>query len=169
MLDQKFELKHLGDELAPEIRRLMLEEFLWSLEHEKFYFSKYLTESEYEEYLRMLHEALAAGTPDRLEELLSAHGVFREDAPRKSIQTFAWDEFNKYYMRALCRWVHDHAGYELVVIRGRHSKNSRSSSNTLLRQTKKASSFLNGLRHWPKINPFGANSGLTLTIRAVKA
>jgi hypothetical protein len=165
MLDQKYELQHLGGGLAPEIRRLMLEELLWSFEHEKFYFSKYLTEPGHKEYPRMLHQALATGTPDSLEESLSAQGMFREESPRKSIQTFAWDEFNKYYMRALCRWVQDHGGYELTVIRGRHSESSRSSSDALLGQTKEAASFLNGLRHSPKINPFGANSGLTLMVR----
>jgi hypothetical protein len=165
MLDQKYELKHLGDKPASEIRHFMLEELLWSLQHEKLYFSQYLTDRGGGEYPQLLYKALASGTPDSLEESLSAQGIFREDAPKKSIQTFAWDEFNKYYMRALCRWVIEHAGYALVVIRGRHSESTRSSSNTLLGQTKEASSFLNGLRQSPRINPFGANSGLTLMVR----
>src|SRR5436305_8635781 len=164
MLSQRYELKHLNDALASEIRRLMLEELIWSLENEKFYFSQYFSESGKENYLPLLHAALMSGTPDTLQEGLSASGIIEPGSPSNATQTFAWDEFNKYYMRALCRWIQMHPGCEAIVVRGRESANPRSFSDTQVGRRKEVKDFLGILRTNPRINPFGANSGLTLTI-----
>jgi hypothetical protein len=165
MLDQKYELKHLNDELASEIRPLTLAELLWSLEHQKLYYSKQFTAHGHGEYPRILMDALTSGTPDTLDEALNQPGIFKPNTSRRSAQSFIWDEFNKYYMRALCLWVLTHPGHELVVVRGRMSEHHRDSSDARLGRREDPKKFLEVLRETPKVNPFGANSGLTLTIR----
>src|SRR5260221_13345100 len=111
MLDQRYELRHLHDDLASQVRYLMLAELLWSLENNKLYFSRNFARSESHKYPALLRDGLATGTPDTLDDSLAP--VFRQEVARRSRQTFAWDEFNKFYMRALCRWVQEHSGYEL--------------------------------------------------------
>ena len=169
MLDQRYELRHLQDNLGSEVRRLMLAELLWSLENNKLYSSKNFAESGHREYPSLLRDALATGTPDTLDDSLAAPGIFRPGLARKSAQTFVWDEFNKYYMRALCQWVREHPGYDLIVARGRHSASHRESSDVQLGHTRDPVRFLETLRHVPRVNPFGANSGLTLVIRKSRA
>jgi len=169
MLDQAYDLRHLNDDLAGEVRRLMLEELLWSLENNKLYFSKNFTEKGREEYPSRLCAALEAGTPDTLEVSLATSGIFRAGLAPRSAQSFVWDEFNKFYMRALCRWVSGHPGHELVVSRGRHSTQHREASDRQIGQSRDPVRFLNQLRTAPNANPFGANSGLTLVIRPLSA
>jgi hypothetical protein len=165
MLSQTYELKHLTDHLQHNIRRFTLQELLWSFEHKAVYLSKYLTEAGRARYPQLLAQALDSGSPNSLSDVLGSPGVWQDKAPRNSIATFAWDEFNKYYMRGLCRWIQDHPGYQAVVVRGRHSGAPRSSSDTRINQRREAAGLLQQLRHRPATNPFGANSGLTLEIR----
>jgi hypothetical protein len=165
MLDQKYELKHLSDELAPEIRYLMLEELKLSFDEGEFYYSKQFDELGYREYPRIFLDALASGNPDTLDNALNQPGIFLPNTARKSAQAFIWDEFNKYYMRALCLWVLQHPAYEVIKVRGRDSATHRSSSDARFGHTENPKRFLEVLRGTPKINPFGANSGLTLMIR----
>lgn len=77
---------------------------------------------------------------------------------------FAWDEFNKYYMRALCRLAQTLPDYHVLVARGRQSNHPKRGSSGLLGVEKNTMKFLAGLREVPKVNPFGANSGLTLEL-----
>lgn len=165
MLSQPYELKHLGDHLQHNIRRLMLLELLWSCQHDAVYLSKYLTQAGRDVYPQLLAQALESGSPNSLCDALNAPNLWREGAPRNSVQTFAWDEFNKYYMRALCHWILEHSGYEITVVRGRHSGAHRNSSDAQVNRPRDAAGLLRQLRQRPAINPFGANSGLTLRIR----
>ena len=165
MLDQLYELRHLKDHLAPELRHLMLAELLWSLQHNKIYFSRNFVEERKREYPVLLQDALAEGTPDTLDDSLAASGIFKPGLARRSAQSFVWDEFNKYYMRALCQWVRGHPGHELTVARGRQSAMHRQLSDDRIGQTRDPLRLLNQLRTAPNINPFGANSGLTLIVR----
>lgn len=165
MLERRYRLQHLNDEHAEEVRRLMLAELHRAVEHNKLYCSSYFTEADCQRYPLLLQKALLVGTPDTLEESLNQHACFRPGSPKHAAQTFAWDEFNKYYLRALCLLVQALAGYELVVARGRHSENPKPGSRRLLGQKKDPVAFLAALRNVPKVNPFGANSGLTLELR----
>jgi hypothetical protein len=164
MLEQQYELRHLNDELGPEIRRLMIAELHWAVEHGRFYYSKHFTAPGREKYPLLLQQALAGGTPDTLKESLNVPGYFQAGSRKNAAQTFAWDEFNKYYMRALCLLA-QLPGYDLVVVRGRHSDHPKPESNRLLGTKKDPVRFLSALRDVPKVNPFGANSGLTLELR----
>jgi len=142
----------------------MIAELYWAVEHGKFYYSKHFSAAGSKEYPLLLQNAFAIGNPDTLEQSLNVPGYFQENSPRNAAQTFAWDEFNKYYMRALCLLAQNLAGSELVVVRGRHSGNPKPESNRLLGAKKNPARFLSGLRGIPKVNPFGANSGLTLEL-----
>lgn len=165
MLSQHFELKHITDHLQHNIRRLMLLELLWSCQHDAVYVSKYFTPAGSDRYCQLLAQALESGSPDSFCDALNSPELWQSGAPRNSVQTFAWDEFNKYYMRALCRWTIDHTGSEIVVVRGRRSRTHRSSSDAQMNQRRDAVDLLRQLRDQPAINPFGANSGLTLEVR----
>lgn len=167
MLSQPYELQHLSDQFQSSVRELMLEEFLWSRRHHKIYASKHLTALGVERYPQLLQHALANGSPDSLCDFLHASGLWSTAAPKHSIDTFAWDEFNKYYMRALCRWANENSRFHPVVIRGRHSGAHRSSSDARLNQPRDPAVFLQRLRLQPAINPFGANSGLTLMLQEI--
>jgi hypothetical protein len=70
-------------------------------------------------------------------------------------------------MRAACRWVQKHRGYELVIVRGRQSDTHRESSDTRIGRKQDPRRLLEALRDTPKVNPFGANSGLTVEIRKI--
>lgn len=164
MLDQRYELRHLNDALAPEIRRLMVAELHWSLEQNNLYYSKHFAEPGYKEYPRLLENALWTGNPDTLEESLNVPGYFQTGTPKNAAQTFAWDEFNKYYMRAMCQVALLVPGCVLLVARGRYSSNPKPQSNLLIGRQKNPAKFLAGLRGVPRVNPFGANSGLTLEL-----
>src|SRR5690349_12497893 len=113
MLEQRYNLHHLVDNFALDVRRHMLEELYWSIQHEKVYFSKYFSRSGEKEYPRLLKNALESGNPDTLEESLNLPGNLQTGSPRNAAQTFAWDEFNKYYMRALCLLAQELTGYDL--------------------------------------------------------
>lgn len=164
MLDKRYELRHLNGELAPELRRLMLAELDWSVKNGKIYPSKHFTEAGHKEYPLLLAKALAEGNPDTLEESLNVPGYLQPGSGRSATQTFAWDEFNKYYMRALCHLAQTLHECRLLVARGRHSDNPKPESNRLLGKEKDPVRFLAGLRQVQKLNPFGANSGLTLEL-----
>lgn len=166
MLNQRYELRHLSDEFAPGLRRLMIAELQWSIERNKIYRSKHFTQLGLKEYPLLLEQALLAGNPDSLEESLNVTAYFLPGTPKNAPQIFAWDEFNKYYMRALCRLAQTLPGSRLVVVRGRHSSNPKPESNRLLGTEKNPLKFIAGLREVPKVNPFGANSGLTLELRS---
>jgi hypothetical protein len=146
----------------------MVEEFIWSCRHSKLYMSKYLTAAGSECYPQLLQQALVSGSPDSLCDSLYVAGLWQPGAPKHSIDTFSWDEFNKYYMRALCHWCEERRHYEIVIIRGRHSASHRSSSEIRINETQDPAALLRRLRLQPAINPFGANSGLTLTLREIR-
>jgi hypothetical protein len=167
MLNQPYELKHLSDDHREPMRRLMLEELLWSCRHNKLYASKHLTQAGIERYPQLLEQALAGGSPDSLCGSLGAPGLWQPGAPKNSVETFAWDEFNKYYMRALCRIAQDSPQHALIVLRGRQSGSHRSSSDARINQPRNPATSLQQLRVQPAINPFGANSGLTLTLHKI--
>lgn len=167
MLSQPYELKHLSDDHREPVRRLMLEELLWSCRHNKLYASKHLTPLGVERYPELLQRALASGSPDSLCDFLDAPGLWQPGAPKNSIETFAWDEFNKYYMRALCGFALDSPQHALIVIRGRQSGSHRNSSDARINQMHDPATFLQQLRVQPAINPFGANSGLTVTLHEI--
>src|SRR5204863_6219828 len=137
------------DELASELRTFMLEELLWALQQGKFYYSKRFTQLGHNGYPALLHEALANGTPETLIRALSAPGLFLAGASQNAAEIFGWDEFNKYYMRALCRWALMHPEYELVMARGRMSKTQRDTSQAQLGTKKDPQQFLNQLRNSP--------------------
>lgn len=164
MLSQAYELKHLSDQLQAAVRGLMAEELLWSCRHSKLYMSKFLTPAGAGCYQQRLQDS---GSPDSLCDSLYAAGLWQTGAPKHSVDTFAWDEFNKYYMRALCRWSQEHSKFEIVVTRGRHSASHRRSSETRIGQRFDPEVLLHRLRLQPAINPFGANSGLTLTLKEI--
>jgi hypothetical protein len=84
VLDQRYELKHLSDELAPEIRHLMLEELKVSFDDGQFYYSKQFDELGYREYPRIFLNALASGNPDTLDDALNQPGIFLPNTPRLS-------------------------------------------------------------------------------------
>src|SRR6185437_13220168 len=167
MLRQPYNLKHLSDHLQPFVRQLMLEELLWSRRHNKLYASKYLTAVGVERYPELLQHALAGGSPDSLCDSLNSPGFWLPGAPKNSIETFAWDEFNKYYMRALCRIAQDSPQHALIVLRARQSRSHRGSSDARINQPRSPATSLQQLRVQPAINPFGANSGLTLTLHKI--
>src|SRR6185437_352026 len=61
MLSQPYELKHLSDDHRESMRRLMLEELLWSSRHNKIYASKHLTALGVERYPELLQCESAGG------------------------------------------------------------------------------------------------------------
>src|SRR6185437_11661924 len=97
----------------------------------------------------------------------STPGLWQPGAPKNSIETFAWDEFNKHYMRALCRIAQYSPQHALIVLHARQSRSHRGSSDARINQPRSPATFLQQLRVQPAINPFGANSGLTLTLHKI--
>jgi hypothetical protein len=89
--------------------------------------------------------------------------------PVNAPETLAEGEFNRFYIRGLCRFAIDHGIDHLVGCRGRYSENPRSSSEEAVGKAFDPAAVLEDLRtaqgEEPALNmPGGPNSGICLRL-----
>lgn len=177
---------HLLD-LSEPVRSLMLEELDRDATETEgtIYISAYLAPEGARRYPELLRDALREGNDESLaRELSSVVGAFEQRYPRRTRsggmtmasvpssapRTLAEGEFNRYYIRGLCRWaISGDDSATIEVYRARPSSRPRSESEALIGRVLGARSLLDDLRHHigeePSLLPY-VNSGLSVRLTA---
>ncbi len=157
----------------------MLAELEGDLESGKLYFGKHLSEAGKLRYPALLKEAIESGADDSLADGLRAPGLLLEwyekskptggTAPAKvpytAATTLAEGEFNRFYLRGLCRRIEISGGGSVEIYRARSSANPRPESEAMIGEMFDASSLLADLRVNIGVDPAlglpNINSGLS--------
>lgn len=174
------EYKHLND----DIRRYMLEEIELDEANGTSYLSRRLHEAGCERWPVILREAAAHGNDASLAQAIRDDDCLNAHVPRTNKKTgitsmtampvnapemLAEGEFNRFYIRALCRFAIDNGIDHLVGCRARHSENPRSSSEEAVGKHFDPAAVLEDLRTAQGDDtalrmPGGPNSGICLTL-----
>lgn len=158
----------------------MLAELDHDLQVDNLYVGKYLSEVGKQQYPGLLREAIDGGTDDSLAVALQTPGLFLEmhekknptggfslaKVPRTAHETLAEGEFNRFYLRGLCRRVVDSGGGNVQIYRARASTNPRRESEAMIGELLDAAALLTDLRASIGVDtalrlPPGPNSGLS--------
>ena len=160
-------------------RRYMLEEVDMDLSENRLYLSNRLTSIGKERYPSLLRDAVAEHSDDWLSRELVQRGlmatmetktvrgkIVQARVPVTAPVTLAEGEFNRFYLRGLCRLSIDGDLGGLEVYRGKAVANPRTASTQLIGQRFGAVTLLSDLRQHIGVDtalglPSGPNSGLT--------
>lgn len=104
-------------------RRYMIEEIDHSIGRDELYRYEEFTDDGWKKYPELLRKAAQEGDDDFLGVTLYHNNCFRLDAHRESYTKFAELEFNKFYIRAMCRRAIDE-GKKLQVYRAKEEEES---------------------------------------------
>lgn len=136
-------------------------------------------------YPGLLRDAIQGGGPDSLAEALRGVGLLadhefsrnphggadvRRRVPTNAAQLLAEGEFNRFYIRGLCRRViESNSSGRVRVYRARESAHERSESEALIGQLVPAGELLRDLRQHVGVDtalrlPPGPNSGLSVRL-----
>lgn len=170
-------------DLAGETRAMMIEEINSSIADGSVYISPWLSDRGKADWPELLLAAAQLGTDDSLAGELRQHGRLRETAERKNPkggtstyrvpitahETIAEGEFNRFYVRGLCRRAIAAGLPHLEVYRAKQVREPRQSSEEKIGTRVPPSVILEDLRNSPGVEPAlglppGPNSGLTLKI-----
>lgn len=173
------QLEHLNE----EVRTLMAEEIEMDVQSGNLYMSPRLGPMGRDAYPYLLKRAALKTDPVWLVEQLHTDGYLNETEPHanakdkqakmpeNAAETLAEGEFNRYYMRAVCRYALAHGEKEVEIYRAKETEHPRTVSERLIGQRVSAETLLADLRaedfgaHHALL-PTGPNSGLS--IRLVK-
>lgn len=161
----------------------MLEELDYDVAHSQLHISTLLSGQGQRDYPVLLHEALTSGTADTLAEALRAHRrlarvtprrrpsgeVSLVNAPKTAADTLAEGEFNRYYIRAVCRRAVEDRIPFVIVYRAKPVHTPRSQSEEVLERTLDPVALLRDLRsHTGEATelgvPGGPNSGISVRL-----
>lgn len=168
-------------QLDARARDLMMEEFAYDRDSDRIYVGRRLNSQGERTYCDALPLALRQGTPVELRQqlepvpgslwissIMAANGR-RSTTPVTAAQTLAEGEFNRYYMRAICRRAVDEGNGTVRVRRGKAVQNPRADPSVRVHEGDilDASVVLEDIRLHPGEDtvigmPRGPNSGLSL-------
>jgi len=162
-------------------RKLMLDELQIDEGKGILYLSNRLSEPGLQQYPRLLKTAIEDGNDGTLEASLSKIGIFNATFPRKkpsggysevkmpsnAAQTLAEGEFNRFYIRGICRVAIEANTNEVLVYRAKEVKQPRPGSEEMIGQSRDAEKLLEDLRSSIGVDtalglPQGPNSGLSV-------
>lgn len=168
------------DSLDEAVRRSTIAELDRDIQGGNLYISSRLTEAGALEWPILLHEALVkrddvwlAGQI-RTRDLMRATeqrrtrggGITTAKVPHTAPETLAEGEFNRFYIRGLCKHVIECGGTEVEVYRGKDVSRPRPESQARIGKRLPANQLLQELRTSPGVEPAlglpGPNSGLTV-------
>ena len=171
------------ENLIPETRAYMLEEIELDAKQDRLYRSSYLSQSGQGDWQEILTEAAAKGTDNSLALSLKERGRLNHVAQRRkpnggyttvrvpytAHETLAEGEFNRYYVRGLCRFAIETEIERLEVYRAKQVTEPRPESWHKIGLLMDPSAILIDVRASPGVEtalgmPPGPNSGLTLRI-----
>ena len=146
-------------QLDEETRRLMVEEVTADIAEVRVFVSTRLSATGRAAYSSLLLSAMRSGTDSTLDKALSAFGMLNEfemsqrkgvpyqkRVPANAASVLAEGEFNKYYVRAICRRAMENGRETVEVYRGRQSQQPRPESEQLVGTPLRAAELLNDLR-----------------------
>jgi hypothetical protein len=170
-------------QLDAQTRDLMMKEFEYDRDSDRIYVGRRLNPQGKRTYCDALPLILRQGTPAELQHLLepvpgslwissimAANGR-RSTTPVTAARTLAEGEFNRYYMRAICRRAIDEGNGMVRVRRGKAVQNPRADPSVRVHEGDilDASAVLEDIRIHPGEDtvigmPHGPNSGLSLEL-----
>lgn len=164
-------------------RRLMVAEVEQDIRNGSLYLGKTLTEAAKLSWGDLLTDAVRDKTDDWLAHSLAVNRSFNTHTTRRSANgtisqvrvpetapvTLAEGEFNRFYVRALCRRALDEGRGQVFIYRARNSANPRPESEALVGHSFDAATLLERLRAAPDFElaprvPLGPNSGLSVRL-----
>lgn len=170
-------------DLDETTRRYMLEEISLDQKNGDEYQGRRLNERGRERWLPLLNEAatshddnwLAAQQKaeclikDKETRRLKSGKIIEVDVPFTAAETLAEGEFNRFYIRGVCRRALDSSKSSVLVYRAKHVENPRSESLALIGTMMDANLLLIDLRthqgEEPALKmPGGPNSGLSVRL-----
>lgn len=168
--------------LDDRTRALMIEEIERDIAAGRIDLSRYLSDAGREDWPSLLLEAARSHDDDWLARQLALEGRLRKQAERRTPKgdmimadvpflashTIAEGEFNRFYIRALCRRALDDGRQHVEVYRARDSKSPREQSEKLIGRHIAADVLLNDLRNNNGVEAAlglaRPNSGLSVTL-----
>jgi hypothetical protein len=158
-------------------RDYMVDELKYDQKKGKIYISSRLTPEGEKEWVNLLKEALRNYNDDWLAQELKNRGYIRKreytkkgnkSVPNNAYETLAEGEFNRYYIRGVCRRAIDEGIEEVEVYRGKLVEDPRPESQRKIGQRIKADILLEDLRESvgksPTLGIPQPNSGLTVRL-----
>jgi hypothetical protein len=166
--------------LDERTREFMLIEIELDAAKKNLYFSKRFNENGREKYLELLKKAAQKQDDNWLGNELRRLGCFKAFVEKKTpsggstkvkvpvnaAETLAEGEFNRFYIRGLCRVAIEDGILELEICRGKEVSQPRIESEARIGKMVPAEKLLEDLRKSPGVEPAlgvpsGPNSGLT--------
>lgn len=162
-------------------REYMISELEYDLERGKVYLSPRLNETGKENYVQALRKAFEDGNDTSLayeirngylnetEQRRTKNGYTTAKVPVTAADTLAEGEFNRYYIRSLCRRGQEQNKYDLVVYRAKEVTDPRLASESKIGEVISAHQLLADLRESIGVDtvlglPPGPNSGLSIRL-----
>ena len=170
------------ENLDARTRGYMRAEFEDDLDNDRLYLSARLTERGILDYPELLRTAIDSGTDVTLGNSLAFLGRMKDTVERRvgaetktvrvpatAADTLAEGEFNRMYMRGLCRRALDDGITALIVYRAKGVRQPRAESLAMVGQPIDAATLLAELRARSEAEPpgevlFGPNSGLSVKL-----
>jgi len=168
------------DGLDGAVRRFMIDELNRDIQGDNLYISPRLTEAGALEWPNLLREAFHSHDDDWLAEQTRTRGLMRATeqrrtrgggittarVPHNAPEMLAEGEFNRFYIRGLCRDIIECGGTEVEIYSGKDVGNPRPESQAMIGKRLPADQLLQDLRASPGVEPAldlppGPNSGLT--------
>lgn len=168
--------------VLPALRRLMLDELEVDASAKNVYLNPLLKPGSPAQYLQLLLATLEAGTPESFAAALAETGLFQAEhtyirqgrsvtakLPANYASTLAAGEFNRYYMRAVCRHAAQEGLLEVEIYRAKPVQNPRQTADERIGRRIEPQTLLEDLRRSNFESPseygLGApNSGLSVRI-----
>ncbi|MDF1816400.1 MAG: hypothetical protein P1V20_29640 [Verrucomicrobiales bacterium] len=169
-------------DLDDQTRKLMVEEINLDISSEKLYLSDRLTPTGAGKWREVLLSAVESADIGWLVDQINNLNLLRKQTPRKTktgatmvkvpsnaSQTLAEGEFNRYYIRAVCRRAIE-AGQDVFVYRAKSVNKPRPQSESLIGKSFDPETLLNDLRESIGFDaamglPPGPNSCLTAGLK----
>lgn len=155
----------------------MLEEFNNDVKHDTYCKSVSLKREKHDKYVEAMREAIMTGTEKTLETAIISQAMFSDvyidkngnerKTARRSEERYAGTEFNKYYVRGICRKAISDGVNSVVVYRARHSSMPNPKSEEMIGEKIRAQELLNDVRANTETSPEllpHVNSGLSVKI-----
>lgn len=169
------------ENLDETTRNLMSNEVEFDIKNNKLYLSSRLSEFGKKHYLQLLQDAIHSGNEatfannlkvqnclNTTESRNTKNGIQIVSVPITANETLAEGEFNRFYIRALCRRVIEDSSGVLEVYRAKQVVNPRPESQMKIGQKMDSRKLLNDLRLNTGFEPLlglpTPNSGLSIKI-----